>query len=100
MAALSSVASTPLGSKPASSPALLPTFSGRLQSTPTSSKAGLLTKWRSPIVPTLPTPHWITRYFLPTGTLSVVLSAGDVSVIASPLHARKVADRLDRLSAR
>ena len=64
MASLSLVASTPIGATPASSPASLPTFSRRLHSTPTTSKAGLWAKWRSPIVPTLPMPHWMTRYFL------------------------------------
>src|SRR4051812_17663041 len=63
MAFLSFVASTPIGAVPTSSPASLPTFSGRLHSTPTTSNAGLWAKWRSATDPTLPIPHWMTRYF-------------------------------------
>ena len=60
-ASRSSVAATPTGSMPHSSPTSLPTLSGWLTPTPTSSKAGWRTTSGMTILPTKPVPHTTTR---------------------------------------
>jgi hypothetical protein len=51
------VAITPVGGRPTSSPASLPTFSGLVTYTPTSSITGFSMKCLSATLPTVPVAH-------------------------------------------